>query len=200
VDDELIRRSFGGGPKNFASDKALEEAYRTALIFGDRKEIARLYKKIMEVLFFHHHMSAAEAQSKLPAGFWYGATKFAVDRHPYEKVVSLAKWRGRRLADELSVQAEFLDEVVSKGEYRNFDLYSDGAHLLVDKVIRYEELWEHLRDFAQSFGERLPEQLPTAKSQYRKDRRPASEILSADHKRRVYERCAEEFELLGYER
>jgi hypothetical protein len=41
--------------------------------------------------------------------------------------------------------------------------------------------------------------LPRANSHQRKDRRPASEILTPAQKSRIQETCREEFALYGYE-
>jgi hypothetical protein len=200
VDDELIRHSYGGGPANFCEDPRLEEKYKAALATKDAKLIARIYRDVMKQLRFHHHMDAAEIQAKLPREFWQGARKFAVDRHPYEKAVSIAYWRNRKaIANGASVE-DFLASVVEKADYRNFDLYSIDRTVWVDRVIRYEDLWSEIGALATSLGVAMPTDLPAAKAQYRKDRRPARDILPQPQKSRIYDICHDEFALLGYER
>ena len=127
------------------------------------------------------------------------AFKFAVDRHPYEKVVSLVYWRKRAEIAAGASPHDFLDEYVRAGEYRNFDLYAADGKLLVDRVLRYEELWPELAALAQRWGKPLPQVPPRAKGDYRKDRRPAAELLSSAQKRTICEICHEEFALHGYQ-
>ena len=178
VEDEILRLEFGGSPANFCEDRALEERYKSSLRTKDVATIASIYRDVMKRLKFHHHMSAAEAKSMLPAQFWSKAHKFAVDRHPYEKAVSLAFWRNRRvISDGASVQ-DYLDETIDQGEYRNFELYTIGGKLAVDKVYRFDRLWQELSALSEINGAAMPAALPRAKSQYRVDRRPSHELLT----------------------
>jgi hypothetical protein len=45
----------------------------------------------------------------------------------------------------------------------------------------------------------VPAELPRLKSKSRVDSRPAKEILTEEQKQIVFERCRQEFEILGYE-
>lgn len=198
IEDEKIRRRHGGGPRNFAADPALEARYRAALEAGDWTAARRLYREVMGALRFHHHMSAAEARALLDPGFWARAFKVAVERHPYEKAVSLAWWRARNLGLDAAGFAAFLDATIDRGEFRNFDLYAENGAPIVDRVLRYETLEAELAAVAARLGRRLPDALPRAKASHRRDRRPATTILSSDQRRRIRAACAEEFALLGY--
>lgn len=199
VDDELIRRQYGGLPKNFCHDKALEQSYQEALQSGQEKHITRRYREIMKNLHFHHHMSAREMKALLPEGFWQGAFKFAVDRHPYEKVVSLAFWRGRNQdLQNQDLLHEWIERLIGEEEYRNSDLYLIDGQLAVDRLLRYENLAVELAEVARRLGMTLPAAMPRAKGQYRTDRRTAVEILTDSQKRRIRDVCAREFDLLGY--
>lgn len=200
VEDELMRLDYGGSPRNFCLDSSLEAEYRATIQTRDARAIAVIYRRVMEKLDFHHHMGASELISRLPADFWDRAFKFSVDRHPYDKVVSLAYWRGRKLIEKGASINDLLDEVVEKGEYRNFDLYSVDGSVVVDRVFRYENLWSELSALAEQVGGAIPARPPKAKSRYRRDRQPAGNLLSQQQKHRVYDICREEFALLGYER
>ncbi len=199
VDDELTRLDYGGSPRNFATDRELEAAYRRSLPTADRKAIAVLYKRIMQALHFHHHMSALEVRSMVEPAFWDSAFKFTVERHPYEKVVSLTYWRNRQRDLAGRELSRALDEMIDGAEFRNFDLYAAEGKPIVDKVLRYEKLSEELAAVAKRMGEALPPVLPLSKGHYRKDRSPASQLLSDAQKARVREICREEFELMGYD-
>lgn len=198
VEDEITRRAYGGEPRNFCDDRNLEWRYRQARKTATADELAPTYQDVMRRLAFHHHQSASEARSMLPADFWNRAIKIAVDRHPYEKAVSLAYWRGRRRQFDGSTWTDWLDRTIDGSEYRNYDLYADGDGVLVDRVIPFASLWDGVRQLATEVGATVPDDLPAAKAAHRRDRRPAAEILTPDQRRRVEYICADEFHLLGW--
>lgn len=199
VDDELTRLDYGGGPRNFAADQELETEYRRSLATGDRKTIAGLYKRIMQSLRFHHHMSAQEVRSMVDPAFWDGAFKFTVERHPFEKLVSLTYWRNRNQEMDARQLSRAIDAMIEKAEFRNFDLYTAEGRPIVDMVLRHEQLNDDLAKVAARLGVTLPALLPRSKGHYRKNRAPATQVLSEAQKARVREICREEFELMGYD-
>lgn len=172
-EDEAIRASFGGQARNFRAAGG--------------------------GLAFFNHMPGTAVRAALP-GLWARAFKFAVDRHPYEKVVSRAWWNiGRRGGSpEAELDAEVETAIATKS-YLNFPLYCESGQIIVDEVWRYEEMWDRLRALAERLGQPIPETPPRAKGGHRRDRRPAREVLSADQRRRIAEDAAIEFELLRYE-
>jgi hypothetical protein len=139
-------------------------------------------------------MSALQARDALPA-LWNRAFTFTIERHPYERAVSRAFGRMARygFTDFSSV----LDAVVNEGNLLEMPLYSNGKTIIVDAVIPYERMWEEI---ANRLNITLPSILPSAKSQRRKDNRPAREILSTKQKAKIFEECAPVFEMMGYER
>jgi hypothetical protein len=199
-EDEIIRLEFGGRPMNFSHNSELESFYRSSLSSKDIGIINPIYRQLMNELKYHHHMGASEAAGLLPEKFWETSFKFAFDRNPYEKVVSLSYWRKKNAIKAGAAVEDFLDEVIDGAEYRNYDLYTINGRLAVDRVFDYENLKEHLSFLAQSLGGALPPSLPNSKGQHRKDRRSAYEILSLPQRSRVFDICQEEFQLLGYSR
>ena len=200
VDDEFIRFDYGGTPSNFCSDVGLERDYKDALANRDKNAIQKLYTLVLQNLKFHHHMSASEVGLLLPQEFYSSAFKFCFDRHPYEKVLSLIYWRKRKEISNGASAQDYIDPFIDGAEYRNYDLYSANGKLVVDRVFRYEDLWEELASLAWWWGKELPKYPPRAKGKFRKDRRPASEVLSVSQIRRIVDVCWEEFDLLGYKK
>lgn len=171
--DEAIRARFGGTARNYRGS-------------GGR-------------LAFFNHMPATFIRAALPKT-WLRAFKFAVDRHPYEKVVSRAWWEvGRRGGSPEAELAAEIDRTIANRTYVNFPLYCHRGQVIVDEVWRYEEMWERLAGLADRLGLAVPEAPPRAKAGHRRDQRPAHEILSRDQRRRIAEDARIEFELLGYE-
>jgi len=172
-EDEAIRGSFGGAARNFR---------------GARGGLA-----------FYNHMPATDIRARLP-GLWSRAFKFAVDRHPYEKVVSRAWWNiGRRGGSPEAELDSEIDAAIASKSYLNFPLYCENGEVIVDEVWRYEEMWDRLAALGQRLGQVIPEAPPRAKGGHRRDPRPAREVLSPGQRRRIAEDARVEFELLGYD-
>ena len=225
-EDELMRLEYGGMPRNHSADPRLEAEHLAAIRAGDLAAIKKLHRRILRRTSFraalHHrdlralvararskitgrpifrnHMRAAAVRRALP-DLWGRAFKFTVDRHPYEKVISMAYWRRER---DPRLRAEpfdrTLDDLVRSGRYANHPFYMKDGKLLVDAVFRTEEMWRDIAIVGRRIGRELPEPLPRAKSGHRDDTRPAREILTALQRAEVARVCAVEFDLLGYER
>ncbi|HLT02645.1 MAG TPA: hypothetical protein VK001_10710 [Geminicoccaceae bacterium] len=198
ADDEILRRRYGGAPRNFHRNAAAEAIYRWAVETQNAKIIAWTYERIRKGLAFHNHMPAAAVRAALP-DLWRRAYKFTIDRHPYETVVSLAWfWIGRYFNGDASRLPEAIERAIEQARYDNSALYAEDRALLVDEVIPYESLWPRMEEIASRFGQSLPAALPLAKARSRLDRTPAREVLTAGQKARIAERCALAFDLFGY--
>ncbi len=197
-EDEVLRFRRGGLPRNFSTDKILEQAYRDAIKGGDRKAIKRALRDVAPARVFRNHMSAKQVRAKLPRDIWDSFFTFTIERHPYEKAVSQGYFRYRRSKKKIPFD-EFLQRVVEKKKYRNFNLYSVRKNVVVEKIYKYEGLNDCLEDIEKMTGTAIKDNFPRAKSQHRADRRTASEILSEQQKAIIREACSEEFDLLGYQ-
>lgn len=198
AEDEILRRAFGGQPMNFCQDGALSREFLKALDGGDPNVIDAGYRRLRAHLLFRNHDPASKVKTALP-DLWRGGFTFAVDRHPYEKVISLAYWRlARRWGGDTTGFSAVLEDAIESEDYVNYPLYADTNGLLVDAVFRYEDMWKEIGALGARIGRLLPKSLPTAKARFRQDRRPARELLSPSQRQRISEKCAPEFELLGW--
>jgi hypothetical protein len=194
--EELERGNGTVLARNFLPSRELEAEYREAMKRRDRYRVL----EILDQRRFRQHMPASEVRAGLPAEFWRAAFKFTVERHPYEKAVSLAYFKARKKMDSATESMEsFIDRVVRKGGYENFPLYEIDGEVAVDELIRTENLDADLRRVGKRLGIPIPEQLARSKGSIRSDRRPAREILSEEQKRLIRHHCRREFELLGWE-
>jgi hypothetical protein len=148
------------------------------------------------------HVAIKEIGPLLCPEFWNTAFKFTSERHPYEKAVSLAYmgWsrsedRQRRFDGSFD---RYLDDVVHRGRYAGFPLYSIDGLLAVHDFIRVETLASDLKRIGNRLGIPVPDDLPRERADSRLDRRPANEILSDGQKQLVWRHCQREFEILGY--
>jgi hypothetical protein len=95
-----------------------------------------------------------------------------------------------------------LDQYLAEGKFSiNYRRYTDpsGAKIIVDRVLRYENL---MADLAEVFARlNIPFQGTLgvrAKSEYRTDRRPYQEVYTEKQRRIVDQAFAREIELHGY--
>ena len=147
------------------------------------------------------HMTAAQMKTLVSPEFWNNCFRFTAERHPYEKAVSLAYYRCGRSVEKNRPNVPFehmLDKVIRAGNYGSYKYYTIAGQLAAHDFIRHETLKSDLERIGTKFGIEIPSELPRKKGNYRKDPRPAREILSEQQKRTVYETCREEFELLAY--
>jgi hypothetical protein len=145
---------------------------------------------------FFNHMPASLVQQRVPGAIWRSYFKFAVERNPWEKVLSHYHMNAHR-AGSLS-----LDQYFKVGKFPlNFPRYTDrsGKEIIVDRVVRYENLTAELTEvFAQlkiPFAGTLG---PKAKSEYRTDRTPYQLVFNEQQRQRIEQVFAREIELHGY--
>jgi hypothetical protein len=172
-EDEVLRWAYGGTARNFAGPA------------GQRR--------------FYNHMPAGEIRQQLPR-LWERAFKFAVDRHPYEKVISRAWWDvGRRDGDPERELSATIDHAIQSRQYLNYPIYMIDGELAVDELWRYEDAWNRLAELARGLGLPLPEDEPRAKAGYRPQSRGGIELLTYEQRNQIYRDARVEFDLLGYE-
>jgi hypothetical protein len=145
---------------------------------------------------FFNHMPALLVQQRVAGRVWRSYFKFAVERNPWDKVLSHYHMNAHR-AGSLS-----LDQYFKIGKFPlNFPRYTDrsGKEIIVDRVLRYENLTAELTEvFAQlniPFNGTLGAR---AKSEYRTDRRPYQLVFNEEQRRIIEQIFAREIELHRY--
>lgn len=94
---------------------------------------------------FYNHITACRTRCRLPSDIWHGYYRFAVERNPYEKVLSLYHMLNYRCGGWLKI-----DDFFKRGLYTgalNYPYYTDQAgQIIVNRVVRYERLREDLAE------------------------------------------------------
>lgn len=185
--DETIRRGLGlRGPQNFRLPYSKFETMDWLRFVGRRARPQ-----------FFNHIPAAAARHLLGDETWTTYFKFAVERNPFDKVVSAYFYINRSRPRPWPPLSEWVCS--DPGAYvRGFDIYAIAGHVAVDRVLRYEHLGPGLGEVAHRLG-LPPIELPDAKRGFRTDRRPYQELLDEDARRWVEVAYAREIALLGYE-
>jgi hypothetical protein len=146
---------------------------------------------------FYRHMPAVEVKRRVPHDIWNSYLKFCVERNPWDKVLSHYYMRAAREGGSLT-----LDEYLARGRFPiNYFRYTDRskAKIIVDRILRYENLNAELSDVFSQLNIPFDGTLGvTAKSEYRKDRRPYQQVFNNEQRRIVEKAFAKEIELLGY--
>ncbi len=145
---------------------------------------------------FYNHAPAEQVRSVVGEDCWTGYFTFCFERNPWDKVISLYYHRykvgPRPCLDEFIFGGEALDAC-------NYPLYTIDGKLAVDHIGRYESLTADLAACAERVGLSTLPPMPRAKSQFRKDRRPPREVLTAEQQDHIASAFAVEIDLFGYE-
>ncbi len=198
-EDELKRREYGGMAMNFSEDPEVVAEFDRLVEAGDAEAIQSFRKQGKPT--YYNHMSGSEVRELLP-DLWSRAYKFTVERHPYERAVSAAWWGAKRRearGEKVVSINSYIDRVIQSEHFRNYPLYIENGKLVVDEVILYPGMWERIADLGRTFGAPPIGSMPDAKASYRRDRRPAVDILSEDQKRKIVKACSIEFEMCEFE-
>jgi hypothetical protein len=200
--DELLRQKLGGPfPFGWAEEEAQEYeyiAYIRELVETGQTDISnqQLPPKYKKGRRFFNHMAPTDIVARIGLDAFEDAYTISMCRDPYEKLVSQAWFRAGNTGASF---ADMLEHFLTKPDVTNQPLYFLGDEMVIDHVIRYEHLHADLAELEVQTGLSILEYLPNAKSGYRKEQRPAREVLSEDQKRRCFEMCRWEFEYFGYE-
>lgn len=186
-DDEAYCREHGiPGPQNYIRPFSQYRLYDWRRLLLDRKRQD-----------FKNHLPGPRIRQMIPKQIWDSYYKFTVERNPWDKVISGYYWtseiRKRESREPLSLDAFLQGHHIY--DYKDWHRYAEGHDLIVDRVLRFEELDTQLAEVCRVLG--LPAlTLPNAKGGIRTDKLPALETLG-DNVDRISEVFAEELEILG---
>jgi hypothetical protein len=199
--DEIVRASnpHARPPQNYCREKDVEEKYRELIKTRDADSIQKYHNDVIKPLqIFKNHSTLGEAHENLDPAFFDRAFKFATERHPFEKAVSLAYY-DRPNTRHADIE-RCIKKVIRDGSCNNTHFYTMDGKVVVDFFVRYENLREDILQLGKKIGaENLIEHLPFTKHEFRTDKRPARAILSEAQMKQIVQICKNEFELFGYE-
>ena len=146
---------------------------------------------------FYNHMKAAEMRAHIDPAVWRSYFKFAFERNPWDRQVSLYYHRYRE-EDERPDFATFIHKD-KKAHINNFGVYSIDGNLAVDFLGRFETLEKDLRFALDHVGLSTAEALPDAKTRFRPGSVPYRDHCDEETRNIVADWYAQEIKLLGYE-
>ena len=198
-EDELLRLGHGRLPQNYSRYRLHETALRAAVRLRSQRLMRALIRWEAPRRAFYNHMTLEEVRALVPQAKLAPLKSFTIERHPYEKVISLAyflrnsrKHRGQELP-------AVVDAVIESKRYLNYPQYTVGGAIAVDRVLRQETLMADLNGLLRELDLPAIADLPRAKGGFRGSRAPAAEELTAAQKHRIHADARFEFDHLGYE-
>lgn len=171
-EDEVLRAARGGrGPQNFTSPPLPRKAF--------------------------NHIGAKAAREVVGEQVWRDYFTFAIERNPWDAVVSLYYWKYKDLP-ELPDFEQYVDEIWIEQLSNNRRMYRIDGEMALDRVLRYENLDAELSEVWEQLDLPGAPDLPRAKGQAR----PAGhyrDLYSTASRDRVATVFADTIEAFGYE-
>jgi hypothetical protein len=185
--DDALRRQLGyPGPQNDGGIPLSQYTFgewRRLLLRGERAR-------------FKNHTPAARIRALVGETVWRSYYKFAIERDPWDKAISLYYWRTRNEQPRRPL-LQFLNEVGARS-LSNAHIYLIDGEPAVDRIISYERLAEQLEEVRRHIGLPEPLSLPRAKGTHRAERSHYSQLIGPAERAVIDAACRREIELLGY--
>lgn len=151
---------------------------------------------------FYNHIGAQEIQSMVSEDIWANYYKFTIERNPWDKMVSMYWWRRHQYNLEHDFEefchraADGHDEIYTVPS--DFQKYSVNGQIVIDHVVRYENLSDEITGLWKKLGLPKVTTFPREKSVHRKDKRHYSEYYDVGLYRFVNEHFKNEIKALDY--
>jgi hypothetical protein len=193
-DEESRREHAGRGAQNYAKRLAQHSPAELLRFLRDRER----------AVAYREHMMGVEARKRLGARIWDEYFKFTIVRDPFDRMLSRFFWSMKaRPAHREVWQIETLDQFLRyRAEYvnENWLIYTRGDALMVDDVVRYENLEEDLGRVSAHIGldHNLHEDMRQirAKGDFRPGKQGGRDrhVIDASAARIIGDLCAKEIE------
>lgn len=163
--------------------------------------IGGLKRRMPMVFGLHTHARAADVRRAFGAEVFDSYFKFAVERNPWDRQVSLflhrASKEGNDRRDFDGAMRSRLYNLLYYNRLDNWSIYAIGDEVVADRVLRYETLSEELPGLFARLGLPLPE-LPRKRAEHRTDRRHYATYYTEASRDLVGRWYRREIEAFGY--
>ncbi|WP_205472034.1 hypothetical protein [Nocardioides sp. SYSU D00038] len=173
AEDEVLRRERGGRPpQNYESPP--------------------LPHRVTE------HIRAGKLRRIIGWQEWSSHYRFAIERNPWDAVVSLYFWVTRNLDDPPTFEEYLAGPRPETLAVRNFQMYHFEGKVAVDRVLRYEHLADDLAEVWHHLGLPGEPDLPRAKGGARPAGADYRRFYTEESAARVAELFAQPIQEMGY--
>ena len=196
--DETLRSEEGGhGPVNWQ---------KRVLEHRGFKEWKRLLLRGQRAQRYAPHTTAVQLRALIEPDIFNGYFKFTLERNPWDRAVSRYYWEKHRWErsgrSRFPGIGDFLERTADEKPHwlTNWDHYADGDQILVDRVLRYENLAEELARLQEDLEIEGDIALPKrrAKGGLRSAREHYSAVLGKREQAVVERVCVREINAFGY--
>lgn len=147
---------------------------------------------------FFNHTPAHVIRNRISTPTWNRSFKFCVERNPWDKTLSYYHMMNVRQGGNLS-----FDDYLASGDFCiDHPAYTEPGRpeqMIVDRIIRYEELESGLTDVFTKLSIPFSGSLGiNAKSEYRLDRRPYRDVYTPAQAHLVEKAFSREIAMFGY--
>lgn len=147
---------------------------------------------------YYNHIPGHVIREKVLPQHWDSYFKFCVERNPWDKTISHFHMTKSRDDPGLSFE-RYLSKMRFPVDYPKYTEPSNPSHVIVDKVLRYEDLLEDLSAVFKHIGIPFAGSLGVnAKSEYRTDRRHYKDVYTPEQAALVGQQFKQELLLHGY--
>lgn len=140
--DEQLRKALGGRPPQHHTAPPLEMEGRA-------------------------HLPASAVRRIVGTDVWESYFKFAIERNPWDAVVSLYYWRIRDNPTPVPFEDFVVSDEVPRWADKNARIYRLQGKVAVDKMCRFESLGSDMDEIWSALGLPGAPELPRAKGDYR---------------------------------
>ncbi|XWN30577.1 MAG: sulfotransferase family 2 domain-containing protein [Devosia sp.] len=160
-----------------------------------------LQRNLPDVFGLHPHATAAQARRVLGRRVFDSYFKFAIERNPWDRQVSLythREWKKGRNND--GFDRHMRSPLYRNTEYcrlNNWSIYTIDGTVVADKILRYETLAEEIETLQSLVGAKLLEAMPRMRA-YDSDRPHYSTFYTDASRDRVAGWYRREIEAFGY--
>lgn len=131
-----------------------------------------LKRRIPDLFGLHVHATAAQARRVLGREIFDGYFKFAVERNPWDRQVSLYHHRAWKTGRAPNFDRDMRSVLYRNTEYcrlNNWSIYAIGGEIVADRILRFESLDADLARLWADLGV-APPTLPRLRADYREAR------------------------------
>ncbi|MEM6487013.1 MAG: sulfotransferase family 2 domain-containing protein [Pseudomonadota bacterium] len=183
------------GPEDLVADMARPAWARYSPIHH-----GALKRTIPDLFGLHVHATAAQARRVLGRRVFDGYFKFAVERNPWDRQLSLYHHRCWKTGRTPNFEADMASRWYRNTEYcrlNNWAMYAIGNSVVADRVLRYETLGGELERLWAVLGVTPPD-MPRRRAEYRAARPHYSHAYGPASRALVARWYGREIAALGY--
>ncbi len=142
---------------------------------------------------FFNHMHGVDIWAKIEPEIWDNYYKFCIERNPWDKAISWYYWHRQFWERDRTISEFVLNEL----PLPDWPMYTSNNRVIVDKILRYENLEDELERLYQHLGFRML--LPKVKADARPPNMNYKTLLGEKERKKIAYEFRHIIKLLSYQ-